>query len=212
MKLTLDVRPDIAALMAAEFRAGEKAVTTAVREAGAGLKRDWRGQVTGARLGRRLAGTIRSGVYPRSGESITAAALVYTRAPEILSAHDAGGTIRSPRGLWLVVPLPAAGRAGAFGRKLTPDSWERKTGMKLRFVYRRRGPSLLVADGRLSSRGIATESRSKTGRGRTTVPIFLVVPFVRLRQRLDLDRDAEKWLARLPGMIVDSWVDGKTGG
>ena len=55
MKLTLDIRPDLAALMAAEIAAGERAVTAAVREAGAGLKLGWRGQITGAGLGARLA-------------------------------------------------------------------------------------------------------------------------------------------------------------
>ena len=38
MKLTLDIRPDLAALMAAEIAAGERAVTAAMREAGTGLK------------------------------------------------------------------------------------------------------------------------------------------------------------------------------
>ena len=34
MKLKLDVTPDLAALMSAEIKAGERAVTTAMREAG----------------------------------------------------------------------------------------------------------------------------------------------------------------------------------
>ena len=38
MKLKLDITPDIVALMAAEVAAGERAVTTAMRQAGAGLK------------------------------------------------------------------------------------------------------------------------------------------------------------------------------
>ena len=38
MKLKLDITPDIVALMAAEVAAGERAVTTAIRDAGAGLK------------------------------------------------------------------------------------------------------------------------------------------------------------------------------
>ena len=51
MKLTLDIGPDLAAMMAAEIAAGERAVTAAVREAGTGLKLAWRGQITGAGLG-----------------------------------------------------------------------------------------------------------------------------------------------------------------
>ena len=80
--------------------------------------------------------------------------------------------------------------------------------MRLRFVYRRRGPSMLVADGRLNSRGLGVASRSKTGRGRATVPIFLLVPQVKLPKRLDLDRDAERALDSVAGLIVANWVEG----
>ena len=79
--------------------------------------------------------------------------------------------------------------------------------MRLRFVYRRRGPSLLVADERLNARGLGVASRSKTGRGRATVPIFLLVPQVRLRKRLDLDRDAERVAGKVPGLVVARWVE-----
>ena len=48
MKLKLTIDPDIVAMMQAEIAAGERAVTTAMREAGAGLKSAWRGQITGA--------------------------------------------------------------------------------------------------------------------------------------------------------------------
>jgi hypothetical protein len=66
-----------------------------------------------------------------------------------------------------------------------------------------------VAEGRLNSRGLGVASRSKTGRGRTTVPIFLLVPQVKLPKRLDLDRDAERAHDSVPGLIVANWVEGK---
>ena len=144
MRLTLDIRPDLAALMAAEIAAGERAVTAAVREAGTGLKLGWRGQITGAGLGARLANSIRSEVFPKAGASLNAAAVVWSKAPVIIGAHDAGPLIRARNGLWLAIPTPAAGKALG-GRRITPAAWERRTGLRLRFVYRRTGPSLLVA-------------------------------------------------------------------
>jgi hypothetical protein len=78
MRLKLDIAPDIVAMMAAEVAAGEKAVSAAMREAGTGLKTAWRGQITGAGLGRRLANSIQSQNFPRSGESLNAAALVWS--------------------------------------------------------------------------------------------------------------------------------------
>jgi hypothetical protein len=206
MKLKLEISPDLAALMQAEIAAGERAVTTAMREAGAGLKSAWRGQITGAGLGTRLANTIRLATYPKGGESLNAAALVWSNAPVIVGAHDAGPLIRSQNGFWLAIPTPAAGKSTRGGR-ITPGEWERRTGLRLRFVYRRSGPSLLVAEGRLNSRGLAVASRSKTGRGLTTVPIFLLVPQVRLRKRLDLARDADRALDSVPGLIVANWKD-----
>ena len=209
MKLDLSVTGDIVNAMRAEILAGEKAVTAAMRTASHDLKANWRTQITRARLGQRLANTIRSKTYPAAGESFDAAALVWSNAPKIIRAHDTGPLIRSKDGFWLAIPTPAAGK-GTRGKALTPGEWERRRGLRLRFVYRRGGPSLLVADGRLNNRGLGVASRSKTGRGRATVPIFLLMPQVQLSKRLDLVRDADRAQASIPGLIVSNWLDLRT--
>jgi hypothetical protein len=208
VRLKLEISPDLAALMQAEMAAGEKAVTTAMREAGAGLKSAWRGQIAGAGLGIRLGNSIRLATYPKGGDSLNAAALVWSNAPVIVGAHDAGPLIRSKDGFWLAIPTPAAGKSTKGGR-VTPSEWERRTGLRLRFFYRRRGPSLLVAEGRLNSKGRAVASKSKTGRGLATVPIFLLVPQIKLRKRLGLARDAERAVDRVPELIVGNWITGR---
>ena len=204
MKLKLDIAPDLVSLMQAEIAAGERAVTTALREAGAGLKSAWRGQITRAGLGARLGNSIRLATYPKGGESLNAAALVWSNAPVIVGAHDTGPLIRSREGFWLAIPTPAAGKSLRGGR-ITPREWERRTGLPLRFIYRRRGPSLLVAEARLNSKGRAVASRTNTGRGKVTAPIFLLVPQVKLRKRLDFARDAERAIDGLPARIVAGW-------
>ena len=208
MDLQLKIIGDLKPMMAAEIKAGEKAVSAAMREAGTDLKSAWRGQITQAGLGRRLANSIRSQVYPKSGDSMNAAALVWSKAPVIIGAHDTGPLIRSKNGFWLAIPTAAAGK-GLKGGRVTPGEWERRRGLPLRFIYRRRGPSLLVAEGRLNSRGLGVASRSKTGRGKATVPIFLLVPQVKLAKRLDLARDAERAQAVVPGLIVANWLEGR---
>lgn len=205
MKLVLSLNPDLFVAMQNEIRAGEKAVTMAIREAGKELKSNWRVQITRAQLGPRLAKSIRTKTYPATGESLEAAALVWTNAPQIIGAHDSGPLIRSKDGFWLAIPTPAAGK-GVRGKAFTPGEWERRRGVRLRFVYRRIGPSLLVADGRLNSRGLGVAWRSKTGRGRSTVPIFLLVPQVHLQKRLDLARDAIRAQSEVPKLIVKSWL------
>jgi len=206
VKLGINIVGDIASLLEAEAKAGEKAVSTAMRLAGTGLKDAWRAQITGAGLGPRLARTIRSEQFPKGRPSLNAAALVWSKAPIIVSAHDTGPLIRSKTGFWLAIPTPAAGTSRRGGRT-TPGEWERRTGLRLRFVYRRAGPSLLVAEGRLNTKGRAVASRSKTGRGVVTAPIFLLVPQVKLPKRLDLARDAERARDAVPGLIVTNWVD-----
>ncbi len=154
MKLKLDIDPDIVAMMAAEVAAGERAVSAAIREAGTGLKDAWRAQITGAGLGARLARTIRSEQFPKGKPSLSAAALVWSKAPVIVGAHDTGPLIRSKNSFWLAIPLPAAGKSLRGGR-ITPGEWERRSGLRLRFVYRRVGPSLLVAEPTAHASGCA---------------------------------------------------------
>ncbi|SLN77654.1 hypothetical protein ROA7023_04464 [Roseisalinus antarcticus] len=103
----------------------------------------------------------------------------------------------------MAIPLPAAG-VSLRGGRITPGEWERRRGLRL--VYRRTGPSLLVAEGRLNTKGQAVVSRSKTGRGKVTAPIFLLVPKVK---RLHLTRDADRVLDSVPGLIVANWVEQK---
>jgi len=79
----------------------------------------------------------------------------------------------------------------------------------LRFIYRRCGPSLQVAEGWLNYKGRALASRAKTERGLTTLPIFLLVPQIKLRKRMDLAQDAEPAIDAVPGRIVAEWVEGR---
>jgi len=217
MKMSVSFTPDLAKIMAEETKAAERAVTLGVTQAGERLKSDWRTQVTGAGLGTKLARTIRSARYPKHGTSIGAASLVWSKAPQIIGAHDEGALIRSKNGFWLAIPTSVARERIRRG-PLDPGIWERRTGTPLRFVYRRSAPSLLVADNaRFTKSGRIRENvtRRKDGTsysrlaGRTVVPIFLLVPQVKLRKRLDLAQDAERVARAVPGLIVASWVEGR---
>jgi hypothetical protein len=78
-------------------------------------------------------------------------------------------------------------------------------------VPRQNGPSLLVVDGLRASfsrktgelRGFrrATDRAQRSGQGLTTVVMFLLVPQVKLRKRLDVARAAERWSGQLPTLI-----------
>jgi len=207
MKVDLEVINRLPQFTAQEIRRAEVAVTQGVAQTARQVQTAWRGQVTQA-LGRRMSGTIRMQMFPGSGTSPNAAALVFSRAPDIVGAHDKGALIASASGFWLAIPTPAAGR-GAGGRRLTPGEWEARRGIRLRFVFRPGKPALLVADtARLNTRGLAAASRSKTGRGVTTVPIFVLVPQVRLPKRMDLKGAALAAGSGLSGAIRAAYAAG----
>lgn len=213
MRLQAAIQGDLNALLKAELGAAERAVSAGIREATDGLKTELRGQITGAGLGTRLANTWRGEVYPKGQPSIGAAGYVWSKAPGIVGLYAEGAVIRSKQGLFLAIPTPAAGRFGDGRRKITPGTWERIHGLRLRFVYRRGSPSLLVADNvRLTKcgRAMANVGRRQGAAftrlsGRTTVPLFILVPQVTVRKRLDVDGAARKWLRALPQLVLRAW-------
>lgn len=208
------VHGDLDAMMQAEIRAAARAVKSGVGGATLALKDDWRAQVRGANLGARLANTIRGEVYPKGRDSANAGGLVYTKAPKIIDAHDKGEVIRSKDGFWLAIPLPAAGR-GVGNAKMTPVLWEKRTGRELRFVYRKGRTAMLVDVGKVAHGRNSMVSRMSrkgfhstfTPRGfsNRSVPMFILTPLARLKNRMDLMAAAERIAATVPGRIVSAW-------
>lgn len=209
MKLAAAIAGSIKADIQAEMRRIERGVAAGVKEAGDGLKGNLRKQVVSAGLGTRLARTWRSRAYPNKGHD--AASLVWSKAPQIIRTFDEGTVIRSKSGFWLAIPTPAAPKRGVGGKRITPANFPEHRFGPLRFVYRARGPSLLVVDGvRVSAKTGRVGRRAKggaftkTGRmkaGIATAVMFLLVPQVRMPKRLDARRAAERWSRRLPSLI-----------
>ncbi len=208
MKLTTTITGSIKAGMEAEMRTISKAVTAGVKEAGRGLKADLRKQVVSAGLGMRLSRTWRERTYPNKGHDT--ASLVWSKAPQIIRTFDEGAVIKSKSGLWLAIPTPSAPKRGVGGKRINPSNFPEHRYGPLRFVYRRGRPSLLVVDGvRINKSGrVGRRAKggafTKTGRmkqGMATVVMFIMVPQVRLKKRLDVKREAERWSRRLPALI-----------
>jgi hypothetical protein len=209
MKLVATLARSLQADMQVELRNIERAVTSGTRDAGRGLKTELRRQVASAALGQRLANSWRDRHYPN--QQLDAVSLVYTKAPQIIRAFDEGVVIRSRRGRLLAIPTENAPRKGTDGRRISPSTFPEDRFGPLRFVPRPTGPSLLVVDGLRASfsrqtgqlRGFrrATDRVRRSGQGLTTVVMFLLMPQVKLRKRLDVARAAERWSAQLPALI-----------
>jgi hypothetical protein len=193
MRLQAATQSDLNALLKAELGADERAVT-------AGTQGDGRPQDRASRPdhrrrpgqpARQHVGAARS--TPRAKRASAAAGYVWSKAPGLVRLYADGGIIRSRH-----------------RQKITPGAWQRIHGLRLRFVYRRGSPSLLVAgNARLAGRGRAAANigRSKAAAytrlwDRTTVPVFILVPQVTVRKRLDVDGAARKWIRALPQLVL----------
>jgi len=193
----------------------------AIGEAGKLLQADLRQDVINAGLGSKLANAWRARTYPANGPSLDPAAWVWTKAPKLIDVFQQGVTIRSRDGFWLAIPTPAAGsvtgyRNAAGGRtRITPGAWERRTGLRLRLIYRRgkRTSFLVSSDVRINTRGVAAPNIGKSKAGgsftrltaRASAIIFILVPQVRLNKRLNGDALAMRGGARIPALIAKNW-------
>ena len=208
MKLAANIVGSLTADMRSEMRRIERGVAAGVRQAGDGLKGSLRKQVLAAGLGSRLGRTWRSRAYENKGHD--AAALIWSKAPQIIRTFDEGAVIKGKSGLWLAIPTPAAPKRGVGGKRINPSNFPEHRFGPLRFVYRRGRSSLLVVDGvRVNKSGrVGRRAKggafTKSGRikaGIATVVMFIMVPQVRLKKRLDVKREAKRWSGRLPGLI-----------
>lgn len=195
MKVSATVTSNLDETMPARVQAATLAITGVVAAVGGTVKQAWRSQVASV-LGARLGNAVRMDVYPKGRPSPNAAALVYTKAPEIIKAHERGALIRPVSGgLYLAIPTDAAGA----GRP-TPGEWQFRTGRKLVLVPPGPGRrhALLVTSGGagLNRRGVARAIRRRRRRdgiltGEASIVVFTLVPQVKLPKRLNLTASAQ---------------------
>jgi hypothetical protein len=185
-----------------------------LRRAARGLEQDLEQATLAGGLGR-LSKAWASAAYPRKGKgSLSASAEVYIKGSkhtqDAMAAFSRGATVRSRNGVFLLVPTQNAPKIGQ-GRdrdKLLAAA-ENRYG-KLRFVYRRGKPSLLVADNvraRGGKRGgFARASDKAIAAGRTaTIVVFILVPVVRLKKRFSIAPLEARWRAQIPALIAQEY-------
>lgn len=194
------VKGNLTKFMAEELAAAEGAVTAGVRETARLVKEAHRRDVLAAGLGRRVANSWRSVVYPKPpAKSLGVAAVVFTKAEKIIKGFDRGALLKSKEGFFLAIPTDAAPKRGLGGRRITPTNWPENRHGPLRFVYRRTGPSLLVVDNqreRKGKRGGFALSKSKralkTGHGLATVVMFTLHAQARLPRKFNVKLTSQK--------------------
>lgn len=204
-----------------------KDVTEAVRAGTDLIKGRARSATQAAWKGNRLPKAWRANVYPKSGTSMDAAGFIRVRgnAADIIATGLKPTTIRGREGRWLAIPTKEAGQFGikrgqsgagvttnrrGARERITPGGFERRTGLKLRFVYDKdsAGRAYLIADKAMLSGGKAAPYRSK-GRGSKlygpegqSIIVFILVAQVTTRKRMDIDDIADAGAAKAAGLIA----------
>ncbi|GGG39497.1 hypothetical protein GCM10010964_28820 [Caldovatus sediminis] len=245
MRLAATILGDLRQVLAAEVRAGERAAMQAIRAETEQVKQELRQQVTSSFGGnaRGIANAWRSQVFPRSGQSLRPAGLVWTKVPNVIDAFERGALIRARSGTYLAIPTgfnAARGRRGRGekGLRVTPAQMVASGQGFLRpfrsgrgFVWclplrsgshrgdaamgsrqgeqtgRRRRIRLIAGGlaeiGTGNRKGREAWAREMLARG--MVPMFLLLPQVKLAKRLDVKGAAERGLRRLPERFVAAW-------
>lgn len=207
MRLALAVQGRLDKALAHDERLLATAVTDGVTATGEALKRDLRLQIVRAGLGERLSKSWRGRAFPGRGKvSFDAAYQVRSAAPDVVRGHE-GAVIRGREGQWLAIPTENVPRVpGGRGarRRMTPVEVEAAFNQDL-IVRPAKGRRALVAYvrgnvSRKTGRGRALTRRQRAaGKTGTLIAMFVLVPQVRLRKRLDVARArnaAERRLGR----------------
>lgn len=180
----------------------------ALRNAARALEQDLEAQTRGVVRGNAWR-MWKSAVYPKGDKlSYTPSAEVWAnggkRTQGMAAYWTEPGVNRSTKGFWRAIPTKAAG-ANTRDRNLTPGEWERRTGMRLRYVQPRSGRgkwAMLVSDGTFAKNKSGalrkfTPARAAQGRERVIVPIFILIPEQAHANRVSIESAANRAQTRL---------------
>lgn len=177
--------------------------TGAMKELADIVKREGRQNMASAGFSKKFQNTFRGQIYPTKGNSIDAAAVLYSKV-RYSNIFETGGDIGGKPLLWL--PLPTAPKR--IGRqKMTPALYVRQIGPL--FTINRPGKApLLAANIGVSARQRATGKVGKitnaklrkgaSGVGaKQAVPLFVGIPNVSIKDKLQIREITERAAGRL---------------
>ena len=218
MKFSTDILGDMEANFKREERETEKALYSAMREASTGARKEWRAQIVQAGLGNKLTRSVRSRAYKNEG--LSPAAVVWSKAYKIMRAFDKGTIIRAKKSRFLAIPTKNAPKkgmsmaSGAFTAKISPANFPEHKYGKLNFVpaHGSRPAMLVVYNARRSHsrkhkgryRVVKASDAAKRKGNAHTVVMFILIPQARIKKRLDIERVANRWLARFPSLVKEA--------
>ena len=198
------VARQFAEAMRADYGRIEKAATLAVRDTGKAAQEAGRLSIAGAggRFGRGWQNALSLRVYPKSGYSAGAAALIYHKI-RYAGVFETGATIAGKP--YMFVPLRNSPSTIA-GKKLTPAIFRERVGPLFYLKRPGRNPLLTARIAtttpkgrRVSNINLAALRRGASGSGKTrSVPIFVGIPLARIGKRFHVAGAVELAARQLP--------------
>jgi hypothetical protein len=200
---------NLEAMLAEELNLAQNAVSSGMTELARDFKEELAADVVRGGLGRKVSRSWRANTYPEHTVSMSAAAVVHTKAPKLVDAFDHGREIRSKNKKWIAVPTMWAPKRGVGRKRISPSNFPEARYGPLKFIYRDKGPSLLVVEDQRtvkSKRGGFALSRNKRAlkskKSLSIVPMFYLFKKTRLKKRLNVASISEKYNRRL-GRYID---------
>jgi hypothetical protein len=225
MRLTMRLdAPDLAALFKERVARG---FTAAMKKETRALEKQFEGATVAAGLSQILARTWQSRSFPTNGDSIGPAGLIWTRAPMAMRAFAEGAVIVPKQGRFLAIPTVwnrQGGRRGA-GPRVTPAQMVSAKGQA--FVFKsKRTPGVkiwalraaplggkgnrkysVLAGGLAAVNASGSRAAVRAGNQRDLlkqgfVPMFVLVPRVVIRKRLNLPPMIQAAQARIRAQMA----------
>lgn len=183
MKLAAKIVKDIRRSMEQEARLLNRGLQVGTRETGEALKNSLRKQIRESGMSRKFSNSWQAKHYKNDGYN--PAALVYSKAPEIIQSFDKGLIIRVDKREWLAIPTKyTPKKIGKY--RATPARLIRESRYKFRFVQTDDNNALLIA---------------KPPRRKKPVVMFVLVKSVKMPKKLNVAAAAERWAGKMPEVI-----------
>jgi len=218
MRVQAAILGDLRKIMAEEGERVGGAVGAAVREATNGLRQDWAGNINEAGLGK-LSKSVRRKIYVNASDPLSTTGFVYisgASARKAVEAFEFGAIIRPTGSRYLAIPTHFNRKGGRKGGKVLfrpdqiPGAFVRRTAEGSLMLFAKVAKAQRKRKGVVRDLAFVNTQMLGSGRVRRTdeilkygaVPMFLLVPQVRISKRLTLMALRDKWLNEMPRMIL----------
>jgi hypothetical protein len=190
------------------FEAHEKrmtrAATAAIRGAGELAKSGGRASIAAAGFSAKWQNALRVTYYPKSGDSLTAAAYIYHKI-DYANVFEQGAVISGKPYLWIALPGAVPPSSRRSDHPMPPAEYQERIGELVTVEVAGHPPMLFDKYVKIEDRRTRREKRA----GDQRKPRYVGVPTVDIGKRFDIRGSAARASAALPGFYQQAMTGSK---